>query len=166
MHTPLLTNFIPPLSQNVTSRTLSFQAVVFNTDYGSSEPLKTLVMLCYVMLSRIYNWAKPGNRPIDNAATAILHYTFRFTTAQIVINCTLKYDLHYITFSLTCGLRTVYLINLKNLICVDIVKMSSQVLFFTCFLHRFLTNLASTGGPHEISRRAGRMRPAGWTALQ
>ena len=22
----------------------------FNTDYGSSEPLKTLVMLCYVML--------------------------------------------------------------------------------------------------------------------
>ena len=22
--------------------------VVFNTDYGSSEPLKTLVMLCYV----------------------------------------------------------------------------------------------------------------------
>src|SRR6218665_2700303 len=24
--------------------------VVFNTDYGSSEPLKTLVMLCYVML--------------------------------------------------------------------------------------------------------------------
>src|SRR6218665_889828 len=23
--------------------------VVFNTDYGSSEPLKTLVMLCYVM---------------------------------------------------------------------------------------------------------------------
>ena len=25
--------------------------VVFNTDYGSSEPLKTLVMLCYVMTS-------------------------------------------------------------------------------------------------------------------
>jgi len=24
--------------------------VVFNTDYGSSEPLKTLVMLCYVMV--------------------------------------------------------------------------------------------------------------------
>jgi len=28
------------------------------------------------------------------------------------------------------------------------------------FLHRFLTNLAITGGPHEISWRA-----AGWTAL-
>jgi len=26
------------------------KVVVFNTDYGSSEPLKTLVMLCYVML--------------------------------------------------------------------------------------------------------------------
>ena len=25
--------------------------VVFNTDYGSSEPLKTLVMLCYVTSS-------------------------------------------------------------------------------------------------------------------
>ena len=67
----------------------------------------------------------------------ILHYTFRFTTAQIVINCTLKYDLHYIrpTFSLTCGLRTVYLINLKNLICVDIVKC--QVKF--CLLLDFVT---------------------------
>jgi len=39
--------------------------------------------------------------------------------------------------------------------------MSSQVLsFILYFLHRFLTNLASTGGPHEISRWA-----AGWTAL-
>jgi len=26
--------------------------VVFNTDYGSSEPLKTLVMLCYVRSDR------------------------------------------------------------------------------------------------------------------
>ena len=52
----------------------------------------------------------------------MLHYTFRFTTAQIVIKSTLKYVLHYITFSLICGLRTVYLINLKNLICVNIVK--------------------------------------------
>jgi len=34
------------------------------------------------------------------------------------------------------------------------------------FLNRFLTNLASTGGPHEISRRAAcGPRAAGWTAL-
>jgi len=39
------------------------------------------------------------------------------------------------------------------LIRVDIIKC--QVFFFYfIFLHRFLTNLASTGRPHEISRRA------------
>ena len=69
----------------------------------------------------------------------ILHYTFRFTTAQIVINCTLKYALHYITFSLTCGLRTEYLINLKNLICVDIVKnnVKSNFVFYLIFYTDF-----------------------------
>src|SRR6218665_1476275 len=67
----------------------------------------------------------------------------------------------YVTFSLTCVLRTVYLINLKNLICVDIVKCQVKfcLLVLLDFLHviLFLTILASTGGPHEISR----MRPAG-----
>jgi len=72
--------------------------------------------------------------------------------------------LHYIAlhFLLLVGLRTVYLINLKNLICVDIVK--SQVKFYLLLdsLHiiLFVTILASTGWPPEISRRA-----AGWTAL-
>src|SRR6218665_2565892 len=86
----------------------------------------------------------------------ILHYTFRFTTAHIVINCTLKYALHYNTLSFTCGLRTVYLINLMNLICVDIVKCQVKFCLLLDFLHMklFLTNLVSTGGPHEISRRA------------
>src|SRR6218665_247220 len=27
----------------------------FNTDYGSSEPLKTLVMLCYVISSQVFH---------------------------------------------------------------------------------------------------------------
>src|SRR6218665_1609411 len=92
----------------------------------------------------------------------MLHYTFLhvFTTAQIVINCTLKYALYYITFSLTCGLRTVYLINLKNLVCVDIVKCQIKFCLLPDFLHSFLKKLGSTGGPHEISQRA-----AGWTAL-
>ena len=66
--------------------------------------------------------------------------------------------LHYITFSLTCGLKTAYLINLKNLICVDIVKCQVKfcLLGQVDFLHiiLFLTILASIGGPHEISRRA------------
>src|SRR6218665_2403869 len=50
---------------------------------------------------------------------------------------------YLITFSLTCGLRTVYLISLKNLICVDIVKMSSRpkVLSFTSFFtHNIISN--------------------------
>ena len=63
----------------------------------------------------------------------ILHYTFRFTTAQIVINCTLKYALHYIT----CGLRTVYLINLKKLIGVDIVKCQVKLVFYLTFYKEF-----------------------------
>ena len=69
----------------------------------------------------------------------------------------------YITVSLTCGLRIVYLINLKNLICVDIVKCQVKFFLLLDYLHvtLFLTILASTGGPHEISRRA-----AGWTALK
>jgi len=45
------------------------------------------------ILSRIYNCTKHGNRPIDNAKLHILHWKFDFTTAQIVINCTLKYAL-------------------------------------------------------------------------
>src|SRR6218665_3371726 len=74
----------------------------------------------------------------------------------------------FITFSLTCGLRTVYLINLKNLICVDIFKCQVEFCLLLDFLHMilFLTNLANTGGPHEISRRAAcGPRAAGWTAL-
>src|SRR6218665_3850516 len=62
----------------------------------------------------------------------------------------------YITFSLTCGLRTIYLKNLKNSICVDIVKCQVKFCLLLDFSHRFLTNLVSTGGPHEISRRAAR----------
>src|SRR6218665_3397389 len=67
----------------------------------------------------------------------ILQYTFRFTTAQIVINGTLKYALYYITFSLTCGLRTVYLINLKNLICVDLVKCRVKFCLYLIFYTDF-----------------------------
>src|SRR6218665_3221305 len=56
-----------------------------------------------------------------------------------------------------CGLRTVHLTSLKNLICVDIVKCQVKFCLLIDFLYRFLTNLASTGGPHKISRRpAGR----------
>ena len=46
--------------------------------------------------------------------------------------------------------------------------LSNVKLFFLLlyFLHRFLTHLVSTGGPHEISRRAAcGPRAAGWTAL-
>ena len=72
----------------------------------------------------------------------------------------------YVTFSLTCVLRTVYLINLKNLICVDIVKCQVKFCLLLDLLLRFLKNLASTGGPHVISRRAAcGPRAAGWTAL-
>ena len=43
--------------------------------------------------------------------------------------------------------------------------MSSFVFYLIC-LHRFLTNFAITGGPHEISLRAAcGPRAAGWTAL-
>jgi len=66
--------------------------------------------------------------------------------------------LHYITFFLTCGLRTVslYLINLKNLICIDIFKCQVKFYLLPDFLHKiFLTILASTGGPHEIGPRVG-----------
>src|SRR6218665_3016023 len=99
----------------------------------------------------------------------ILHYTFLFTAAQIVINCTLNYALHYITFSLTCGLKNRIIFNkfkLKNLICVNIVKCKVKFCLLPEVLHRFLTNLGSTGGPHEISPRAASgPRAAGWTAL-
>src|SRR6218665_224992 len=69
---------------------------------------------------------------------------------------TVVISLHCITFSLICGLRTIYLINLKNLICVDIVICQVKFCLLPDFLHimLFLTNLASTGGPHEIIRRA------------
>jgi len=62
-----------------------------------------------------------------------------------------------------CGIRTAYLINLENLLCVDIIKCQVKFCLLLDFLDiiLFLTILASTGGPHEISRRA-----AGWTALQ
>jgi len=44
-----------------------------------------------------------------------------------------------------------YLINLKNFICVDIAKCQVKICLLLIFLHRFLTNFAScTGGPHEI----------------
>src|SRR6218665_3047281 len=63
---------------------------------------------------------------------------------------------YFITFSLICGLRTIYLVNLKNLICVEIVKCQVKFCLLLDFLHiiLFLTNLDSTGGRHEISRRA------------
>jgi len=53
------------------------------------------------------------------------------------------------------------------LICVDIVKCQVNFCLLLDFLHiLFLTNLASTGGPHEISRRAAcGPRASGWTAL-
>src|SRR6218665_2333749 len=44
-----------------------------------------------------------------------------------------------ITFSLTCGLRTVYLINFKNVICVHIVKCQVKfclLLDFLCIIFR------------------------------
>ena len=71
-------------------------------------------------------------------------------------------------FSIICGLRTIYLISLKNLIFVDIVKCQVKFCLLFDFIHilLFLTILASTGGPHEISWRAARCpRAAGWTAL-
>jgi len=37
---------------------------------------------------------KHGNRQLTMQKLHILHYPFDFTTAQIVINCTLKYALH------------------------------------------------------------------------
>jgi len=37
---------------------------------------------------------KPGNRPIDNAQLHIFYWHFDFTTAQTVINCTLKINIH------------------------------------------------------------------------
>src|SRR6218665_2722605 len=76
--------------------------------------------------------------------------------------------LYYITFSIICRLRTIYLINLKDLICVDIVKCQVKFCLLLDFLQiiLFLRNLASTGGPHEISRQpACGPRAAGWTAL-
>ena len=51
---------------------------------------------------------------------------------------------------------------------VDIVKCQVKFCLLLDFLRiiLFLTNLASTGGPHEISRRAAcGPRTAGWTAL-
>src|SRR6218665_205181 len=74
--------------------------------------------------------------------------------------------LHYIFSYLWVENR--YLINVKNLICVDIVKCQVKFCLLLNFLHiyLFLTNLASTGGPHEINRRAAcGPRAAGWTAL-
>src|SRR6218665_3407545 len=68
---------------------------------------------------------------------------------------------YLITFSLTCGLRTVYLISLKNLICVDIVKMSSKVLSFTSFLHNIISNNFSQHWRAARNQSAGRMRPTG-----
>ena len=38
-------------------------------------------------------------------------------------------------------------------------NVKSSFVFYLIILHRFLTNLASSSGPHEISRRG--MRPAG-----
>jgi|SRR6218665_252311 len=56
------------------------------------------------ILSRIYNCTKRGYRPIDNATTA------HFTTAQIVINCTLKYALPYAKeiMLMSCSPRLTY----------------------------------------------------------
>ena len=49
--------------------------------------------------------------------------------------------------------RSLCLINLKNLICVNIVKYQVKFCILLDFVHIFLTNLASTGGPHGIIRR-------------
>src|SRR6218665_1574055 len=43
------------------------------------------------LLRRIYNCTKLSNWPIDNCTFTLHHYDF--TTAQIVINCTLNYAL-------------------------------------------------------------------------
>jgi len=51
------------------------------------------------------------------------------------------------------------------LICVDIVKYQVKFCLLLNFLHRFLTNLASTGGPHEISWQAASGRGLDSTAL-
>jgi len=54
------------------------------------------------------------------------------------------------------------------LISVNIVKCQVKFCLLLDFLHiiLFLTNLASTGGPHEISRRAAcGPQAVGWTAL-
>src|SRR6218665_184702 len=64
--------------------------------------------------------------------------------------------LHYI-FSYMWGdtqIGYMHSINLKNLICVDIVKCQAKVCPLLDFLYRFLTNLPSTGGLPEISRWA------------
>jgi len=77
------------------------------------------------------------------------------------------FDYHY-TFSYL-WLENRIIIYLKNLICDDIiVKCQVKFCLLLDFLHIivFLTILASTGGPHEISWRAT-CGPwaAGWTAL-
>src|SRR6218665_1960614 len=99
------------------------------------------------MLSRIYNCRKPGNRPIDIAATS--HFTLGLHISKY--KCTNCDSLHV-------------------KICPALHYIISHLWVEFCLLpdvlQRFLTNLASTGGPHKIGRRAACGPPAaGWTAL-
>jgi len=52
-----MTTHMPSYAKAKEMRSIALHTFIlhsgFNTDYGSSEPLKTLVMLCYVML---YPW--------------------------------------------------------------------------------------------------------------
>ena len=68
--------------------------------------------------------------------------------------------LHYIFSYLWCENR-IYNKFKEFDLCELLSNVKSSFVFYLIFYTiLFLTNLASTGGPHEISRRA-----AGWTAL-
>src|SRR6218665_540174 len=111
---------------------------------------------------------KPGIQPIDNAATAYftLHISIYSCTNFDQLHVKLCPALHYIFSYLWVENRIFNKFKLKNLICVNIVKCKVKCCLLPEVLHRFLTNLGSTGGPHEISRRAAcGPRAVGWTAL-
>src|SRR6218665_4141496 len=71
-----------------------------------------------------------------------------------IIAYTSVFLLDYMTFSLTCGLRTVYFINLKNLICVNIVKCQGKFCLLLYFFTLISNKFSQHWRPHEIRPRA------------
>jgi len=97
-----------------------------------------------------------GQLTMQQLPTCMLRYTFRFR-----YNCTncdqmhvkISPVLHYIFPYLWVENRIFN--QFKELDLCWHCQMSSQVLSFTWFITQISKNLASTGGPHEISWRAG-----------